>query len=116
MLAPGLGAYSFSLNQAYAQFNRQGSVSAASVQGGQLSIDFAARRFATQLSVTNATTGAVTMSGAGSVANDGTFADRSVSGQSFSGAAALDGKSAGYLFQKAISGGVLSGITLWTRP
>ena len=116
VLSPGLGAYSFSLNQAYAQYNKAGVLSAATVQGGQLSIDFAARRLATQLSVTNVQTGAVTIAGAGSIGSDGTFTDRSTSGQSITGASALDGKSAGYLFQKAISGGVLSGITLWSRP
>jgi len=116
VLTPGLGAYTFSLNQAYAQYNRAGLVSAATVQSGQLSIDFAAKRFSTQLAVTNAQTGAVTIRGAGSVASDGTFKDRSVSGQSIAGAAALDGQSAAYLFQKAMNGGTLSGITLWSRP
>ncbi len=116
VLTPGLGAYSFSLNQAYAQYNRLGQVSTATVQSGQLSIDFAARRFTTQLNVANAQTGALTLAGSGSVGSDGAFSDRSVSGQSITGASALDGKSVGYLFQKAIGGGVLSGITLWSRP
>ncbi|MDB5872308.1 MAG: hypothetical protein JWQ07_1750, partial [Ramlibacter sp.] len=116
VLTPGLGAYSFSLNQGYAQYNSKGLVTAAAVQGGQLSIDFAARRFATQLNLTSVPTGAVTISGSGAVGRDGTFSDFAVSGQSIQGASAFDGKSAAYLFQKAIGGGTLSGITLWSRP
>jgi hypothetical protein len=38
-----------------------------------------------------------------------------VAGQVVAGAAALDGKTAGYLFEKAAAGGTLTGITLWSR-
>jgi hypothetical protein len=115
-LAPGLGAYNFALGQAQAQFSRSGVVTAATVQGGTLSIDFAARTFATQLNVTSTATGGVTISGAGAVSSAGVFSDRTTSGTVISGATALDGKSAGYLFQKSIGSGSLSGITLWSRP
>ena len=115
-LAPGLGAYQFNLDHAFAQYNLSGQVTAASVDQGRLSIDFAARKFSTDLRVTNALTGTVAIAGSGFVRGDGIFTDRSVSGQVIAGAAALDGKSAGYLFDKAVGAGTLSGITLWSRP
>lgn len=113
-----LGAYQFSLQQSQAQFvgsNR--AVSAATVQNGQLGIDFASRRFATSLSITSLPTGLVNLSASGFMRDDGIFVDNtSVVGQSVAGAAAFDGKSAAYLFEKAAAGGTLSGITLWSRP
>jgi hypothetical protein len=115
-LNPGLGAYNFSLQQSSAQFNGAGGAIAAAVQGGQLSIDFVNRAFNTTLSVSSQPTGLVNLSGAGFVREDGIFVDRSVAGQAIAGAAALDGKTAGYLFEKAAAGGTLSGITLWSRP
>lgn len=115
-LVPGLGAYNFSLQQSSAQFNGATGVVAAAVQGGQLSIDFVNRAFSTSLSVSSQPTGVVSLSGAGFVREDGIFVDRSVAGQAIAGATALDGKTAGYLFEKAAAGGTLSGITLWSRP
>ena len=115
-LAPGLGSYQFSLDHAFAQYNLAGQLSAAAVEQGKLSIDFGAARFATDLRVSNALTGAVNISGSGFIRGDGIFNDRSVAGQAIAGATALDGKSAGYFFEKAVGAGTLSGITLWSRP
>jgi hypothetical protein len=115
-LAPGLGSYQFSLDRGFAQYNLSGQLSAAAVEQGKLSIDFGAARFATDLRVTNALTGAVNISGSGFIRSDGIFSDRAVDGQAIAGATALDGKSAGYFFEKAVGAGTLSGITLWSRP
>ena len=115
-LVPGLGSYQFSLDKAFAQYNLAGQLSAAAVDQGKLSIDFGASRFATSLRVTNQLTGAVNISGSGFIRSDGIFNDRSVAGQAIAGATALDGKSAGYFFEKAVGAGTLSGITLWSRP
>jgi hypothetical protein len=114
-LAPGLGSYNFNLGSSFAQYSAGGQIAAAAVQQGQLSIDFAARQFSTSLSVTSAQTGSVTVSGSGFVRTDGIFYDRSVAGQVIAGAAALDGKTAGYFFEKAVGAGTLSGITLWSH-
>jgi hypothetical protein len=116
LLVPGLGLYTFSLSQAYAQFAKAGQVIPASVIDGTLGIDFSAKRYNTQLNLTSTATGNVNFSSTGSVASDGNFVERTTAGQSLQGASALDGKSAGYLFQKSVSGGSISGITLWTRP
>ncbi|MGZ5194136.1 MAG: FecR family protein [Ramlibacter sp.] len=114
-LAPGLGSYNFNLGSSFAQYSAGGQIAAAAVQQGQLSIDFAARQFSTSLSVTSAQTGSVTVSGSGFVRSDGIFYDRSVAGQVIAGAGALDGKTAGYFFEKAVGAGTLSGITLWSH-
>jgi len=114
-LAPGLGSYNFNLGSSFAQYSAGGQIAAAAVQQGQLSIDFAARQFSTSLSVTSAQTGSVTVAGSGFVRSDGIFYDRSIAGQAIAGAAALDGKTAGYFFEKAVGAGTLSGITLWSH-
>lgn len=116
-LVSGLGSYEFSLQQAQAQYSTAGKPAAAAmVQSGQLGIDFVNRRFTTQLNVTSAATGAVAVTGSGLVRSDGIFTDRSTAGTAIAGSTALDGKTAGYLFEKAIGAGTLSGITLWSRP
>lgn len=114
-LPQGVGNVSFALDQSHAHFtSAAGQVQAAAVQNGSLSIDFASRLFNTSLSLTSAATGAVGLQASGSIRDDGLFVSRTA-GQVVSGAAALDGKSAGYLFEKAAAGGTLSGITLWSR-
>jgi hypothetical protein len=116
-LPAGLGAYDFALTGGQAQFDAAGKATqAATVQSGQLRIDFGARNFTTNLSVNSAATGTVGIAGAGFVRDDGVFIDRRVEGQAIAGAAALDGKTAGYFFEKAVANGTLSGITLWSRP
>lgn len=115
-LARGLGSYQFTLDRSAAQYSVAGSVSPATVEQGRLLLDFANARFATDLRVAHALTGAVGIAGAGAIRGDGIFFDRSVAGQAIAGAAALDGQSAGYFFEKAVGAGSLSGITLWSRP
>ena len=113
----GLGSYQFTLQQGQAQYNAPGqATSAATVQSGQLGIDFANRRFTTNLNVTSVPTGAVGIAGSGFVGTNGIFFDRSVAGTAIAGATALDGKTAGYLFEKSVGAGTLSGITTWSRP
>lgn len=114
-LPQGVGNVGFALDQAHAHFtSAAGQVQAAAVQNGALSIDFASRLFNTSLNLTSAATGAVGLQANGSIRDDGLFVSRTA-GQVVSGATALDGKSAGYLFEKAAAGGTLSGITLWSR-
>jgi hypothetical protein len=116
ILSSGLGSLGFSLQQSQAQFvAANGSTQAASVSGGSLTLDFAARQFSTQLNLTSAATGAVGLQAGGLLHDDGRFIDRSIANQAVAGVVALDAKTAGYLFEKAASGGVLSGITLWGR-
>ncbi|MBC7619274.1 MAG: FecR domain-containing protein [Candidatus Saccharibacteria bacterium] len=113
--APGLNILNFALGESYAQFNSATRpVLPASVTGGSFSINFAEKLFQTSLNLTSASTGNVLLQATGSVRNDGIFATRSDT-QAVAGAVAIDGKSAGYLFEKAAAGGTLSGVTLWSR-
>lgn len=114
-LPQGIGNVSFALDQAHAHFtSAAGQVQAAAVQNGSLSIDFASRLFSTTLNLTSVATGPVGLQAAGGIRDDGLFVSRTA-GQVVGGVTALDGKSAGYLFEKAAAGGTLSGITLWSR-
>jgi len=114
-LAQNFGSVGFALQQGYAQFAAPtGVVSPATVLNGSLTVDFASRNFSTLLNVNSLPTGTVALQSAGFVRDDGIFFNRS-SAQNIAGALAFDGKSAGYFFDKAAAGGVLSGITLWSR-
>lgn len=112
---PGLGGLNFALEQGYARFTTASrQVLAASVTGGSLSINFDEKLFSTALKLSSIPTGSVLLQAEGVVRGDGIFTARS-STQAVAGALAFDGKSAGYLFEKAAAGGTLSGITLWSR-
>ena len=114
-LAQSLGSASFVLQQSQAQFTSAGAqVQPAQVLGGSLTLDFAARQFSTVLNLTSAATGPASLQAAGFLREDGLFNSRS-STQAVAGAVALDARTAGYLFEKAAAGGMLSGITLWGR-
>lgn len=115
-LAKGLGSYQFALSNSYAQYDLGGQLSSAVVEQGRLTLDFANLRFATDLRVNNPITGPVGIAGSGFIRSDGIFYDRSLAGQAIAGAASLDGKAAGYFFDKSVGAGTLSGITLWSRP
>lgn len=115
VLGPQLGTLGFSLQQSQAQFiAANGSRQIASVLGGNLTLDFAARQFSTLLQLTSGATGAVGLQAGGEITQQGYFYSHTA-GQSVSGAVALDAKSAGYSFDKSTAGGTLSGITLWGR-
>ena len=115
VLSQTLGNVNFGLQQAYARFTSPAlEVLPATVEGGRLSVDFASRQFNTSLNLISPATGSVNLQAAGTVRDDGLFVSRNAA-QSLAGAFALDGKSAGYLFEKTAAGGTLSGITLWSR-
>ena len=114
-LPSGLGSISFDLQQAHASFTAPSlAIQPAAVQSGTLAIDFTTRLFDTALSLSSAATGKVSFQASGTIRDDGVFASRGAT-QSLAGVTAFDGKSAGYLFEKAAAGGTLSGITLWSR-
>lgn len=94
-------------------------ITAASVQSGNLSIDFATLGYQTSLNVAAAAAGAHTISFRGSINPDtGIFLAPPGSGTShLAGALTLDASRAGYLFRAPVSaGGTFVGATLWGRP
>lgn len=112
--AANQGQVGFALDKGFAQyFGNNGKVEAATVNGGILGINFAARQFNTSLDVNTAATGAMTLSASGAIASTGLFVAAQQDGSKVAGAIALDGKSVGYLFDKVLPAGTLSGITQW---
>ena len=116
VLGPALGRFDMALQGAQAQFYPGGAApaQAAQVLGGQLTLDFGAQNFATQLQLTSQATGVQTLQAAGSLNHEGIFIQRQP-GLNVGGAVALDGQTAGYFFEQAFGTGNLSGITLWGR-
>lgn len=116
VLGAALGRFDMALQGAQAQFHPGGAApaQAAQVLGGQLTLDFGAQNFATQLQLSSQATGAQTLQAAGSLNHEGIFIQRQP-GLNVGGAVALDGKTAGYFFEQAFGTGNLSGITLWGR-
>lgn len=110
-----LGQVSFRLAQAEVAYAPHGGVqSAGKVVGGGLHVDFARRRFDTELTLSHALTGEVGLSSEGVIRENGIFGV-TAGGTRVSGAVSFDGAEAGYLFDKQVPGGVFNGTTLWGR-
>ena len=93
---------------------RDSIVEAAKVDTGTLSVDFSRSSFATQLGVSSAAMGTQSVVANGSIGNDGIMRPVSANARVI-GATKLDGREAGYLFEKDIAAGALRGVTLWGR-
>ena len=114
-IQPSLGTVGFQLQQAHALFRPWGGVNQEATTGtGTLSINFATRQFQTQLELNHAAAGAHTLASQGVVLSDGMFGGATAT-QKVIGATTLDGKNAGYMFEKNVDSGVFNGITLWAR-
>ena len=83
-----------------------------SVNGGSLNIDFQRNSFNTMLDLSADQVGQVLFAAEGKLA-DGGFLRAFEATQRVAGAVSFDGTEAGYLFEKQILGGSLSGLTLW---
>ena len=85
-----------------------------SVNDGSLSVDFTRSTFATRLGLSSKTIGTEAILANGVVTTSGML--RAVTTNAvINGALTLDGKEAGYAFDKAIPAGNLRGVTLWGR-
>ena len=92
----------------------------ASVTSGNLSIDFGAKSYATQLGLSAEGTGIQIFTQSGSInAGTGIFLGRSgpeaAPTSSLAGAISLDARQAGYLFKTQAGRGSFVGATLWGR-
>lgn len=108
----------FKLGASSAQYRQPSNeVTAATVDSGKLSIDFAQRSYATQLQVSADGIPTQSLQFSGKVdPNTGIFLGSGANGQgSLSGALTLNGRQAGYLFRAPVNNGSLSGATLWGR-
>jgi hypothetical protein len=104
----------FRLTRAQATYEAGGKSEAASVNGGTLNVDFARRTFATALALSSTSGGQAELRVAGTVLSDGKFGAKDAE-QKVTGALALDGSEAGYLFERNANGGLFKGKTLWGR-
>ena len=111
-VASDLGLVGFELTSAQAVFNSTTGVFAMTVNGGNLNIDFQDRAFSTELDLMSDATGSVLFTANGGIA-DGGFLRAIEATQRLSGAVSFDGSEAGYLFEKQIGSGAISGLTLW---
>jgi len=89
-------------------------IDAAQVTGGKLNVDFAHASYTTQINVNSNRIGSDTLKTDGMVTSNGLLRG-SGNGISTGGALSLDGKEAGYFFEKTYTAGQLRGITLWGR-
>jgi len=108
------GTAEFRLNRASANFEIGGESQAALVTASNLTVDFTRRTFATGLNLSSTSGVQGELRAAGSIRNDGIFTVRDAD-QFVSGALSLDGKEAGYLFERGAAGGIFRGRTLWGR-
>lgn len=108
----GLGPVSFSLDSAQAFYNSDSGIVAMQVGGGKLDIDFNQNSFATELNLNHMSTGLVDFRANGSINKEGYFNARTAD-QNIAGSTSLDGSEAGYMFEKRLEDGSITGLTLW---
>ncbi len=111
-LERGLSVVSFSLSSAQAFYNNDNGVVAMQVNDGNLDLDFQANRFATELNLNHSITGPVDFFAYGRLTRDGFFAAETDT-QRMAGAVSLDGREAGYFFERQLENGSIKGLTLW---
>ncbi|GAB5497745.1 MAG: hypothetical protein PsegKO_00560 [Pseudohongiellaceae bacterium] len=103
---------SFRLSSAQAFYNSASGVMSMDVTGGSLDVDLIENNFATQLNLDSAATGQIDFNAAGRVLDGGFFNARSAD-QRIAGAISLDGREAGYFFERQLEDGGIEGLTLW---
>lgn len=117
LMSTASGTANFALQTSSAYYRDNGNIlSAATVQGGTLGINFTNDTFNTNLNVSSAATGAVSISATGTInPSTGIFVSSNADPH-VAGAVSLNTLQAGYFFNKPLSvGGSLSGATLWSR-
>ena len=110
----GLGVVGFSLSSAQAFFTNASGTSPMQVASGNLNIDFDQSRFSTDLNLSHTATGNVAFSAQGRIDEAGYFNSQAVD-QRMAGAVTIDGREAGYFFEKQLLDGGIQGLTLWDR-
>jgi hypothetical protein len=113
-LVSNLGRVDFTLRDAQVHFMRGGVTELGSVNNAWLSVDFATRQFATGIVMSHPQVGGASLDVAGKVREDGMFAVKNADGR-VAGALTLDGKEAGYFFERRVPAGTFFGITRWAR-
>jgi hypothetical protein len=108
----GLGVIGFDLRSAQASYKDASGISAMTVLGGNLDIDFQLNRFATELNLQHSEAGLIDFTASGGLFDGGYFHSRN-DDQRIAGAVSLDGTEAGYFFERQLDGASIQGLTLW---
>jgi hypothetical protein len=112
------GTVEFRLNRATAMFEAGDRSESAAISRSNLTIDFTRRTFATGLDLKSESGVSGELRMAGNVRSDGLFVLREGpidqrAEQRVAGAISLNGREAGYLFERSAGGGWFRGRTLW---
>jgi hypothetical protein len=106
------GTVEFRLSRASTTYETATQTELATVNAANLTVDFSRRTFATAMDLTAASGIKGELRVGGGIRTDGIFTVRDAD-QFVSGAISLDGKEAGYLFERKAGGGLFRGRTLW---
>ena len=113
----GITTASFNLQSASANFAQPDTgrpIETVSVSGAKMSVDFARNTLSTQLDLASPTLGTERFAATATVTRDGLFTGNT-SSQQLAGAFSTNANQAGYVFEKRLSTGTVSGLTLWGR-
>jgi hypothetical protein len=110
-LVSNLGRVDFTLRDAQVHLLRGNVADPGRVDNAWLSVDFAARQFATGVAMSHPAAGSTSLQVSGAVREDGMFAVRNADGR-VAGALSLDGREAGYFFERPVTNGTFIGITV----
>lgn len=113
---PQEGVVNFRLANASAQFYKdaQTAIEAVAVQSGALQVDFGRSLFQTSLYMASKSVGSQNIQASGNVSAAGQFVP-TASNANLTGYLNANGTEAAYAFEKPLSQGSLSGVTLWGR-
>jgi len=114
VLVSNLGKVDFTLRDAQVHLVRGNVAELGSVDSAWLSVNFSVRQFAAGVVMSHSQVGSVSLQVAGSVRDDGIFGVRAPDGL-VAGALTVDGKEAGFFFERPVSGGSFVGATRWVR-
>lgn len=96
----------------YAQLYSGLAPEPVTIKDAKLSVDFARSTLSTQMDLSSPLMGQDRFVGTAKVSSEGFFVGTD-NGQKLAGALSTDARQAGYLFEKTLKGGTVSGLTLW---
>jgi hypothetical protein len=116
VIKPNLGVLGFNLSKAQVQYKAGGKAELMSVSGGMLTLDFDRSLFSTSLQLNHPSVGDYQFAADGRIYSGGFFhANPNSKTESMAGVVSVDGKEAGYAFEKQIESGSIEGLTLWSQ-
>lgn len=114
---PPLTTANFSLLNASANYFQPDTgrpTESVNISGAKLSVDFSRNSLSTQLDLASPSLGTERFAATATVTRDGIFTSSNTS-QNLAGAFSTNAGQAGYSFEKRLSTGTVSGLTLWGR-